>query len=822
MIKRLQRVIFMAIFTGFLIASTAQAAPILPHRMKAAAETPYRENELIIRTNLPLSQLPANGLTAKAVSDRTQIRSLFKGFSKADKLERVRALSQTRYKPRKHRRLKPKADYFRDQMQNLYHLKVSPGTDIHALISEWKTKGLITFGEPNFIYRLNSITPNDAYFYRQDNLQLIRAPEAWATTAGAPTCVIAVIDTGVDYYHPDLVANIWHHPVTGDPGYDFVNTTVAENRAVPGEDYAAADNDPMDVHGHGTHIAGIIAAEANNHIGIAGTAYNCQIMPLRAGYSEYDETLQAQGYFDLAGIVSSIHYAVDNDADVINMSFGAVGVGANSTAMENAVNYALSHDVVCVAAAGNDSQSLSEHPNYPAMYAGVICVSAVSNTGVFETSYSNYGNRIDIAAPGGHLDNIEALVEGIISTLPRGSDGSPRYGEEIGTSMATPHVAAAAGMLRAIYPELSADAIRNLLLNSTRDAGTPGKDAYYGYGILDIYNAIDRTPPTIQFSAVSTGNWGVTNPLPITATDNAMSERVPTVSVYYRLLAGSVLQGAWTKLSARRIDETHFTCNLPAAGKPVSHIQYYIEANDDNKGNSVTAPSDAPANWYTMQLLDTLPPKIAYLNSNNFQMMDQDVWSIATAFTLAITDNTGNFSWSTVTLNVAQGGLNASVTFPNAALLPTGSINLSAPAFAGLHSGPAQITVSARDVSGNTGIAGIQLILQTDDAEFELYGASLGAPVLNAPNPFNPLNTNTVFGISNTRIANIQIRIYDMYRHLVRLLDYPGQLIGYHEFVWDGKDESGTLVPSGIYPAIIFGEADSKKIIKKTKLAVIR
>jgi subtilisin family serine protease len=298
---------------------------------------------------------------------------------------------------------------------------------------------------------------NDPYFTYQWGLHNTRqtggkedadidAPEAWLITTGTTDVMVAVIDTGVDYNHEDLNDG----RVRTDIDWDYVNN----------------DDDAMDDHSHGTHVAGIIAAETNNGVGVAGVMWQAQILPLKV--------CNSQGSCPVDAIASAIRYAADKGADVINMSLG--GSDCSQT-IADAVNYAyFDKGLVIVAAAGNDGGgSIS----YPAKLAPVIAVGATDHND-HKASFSNFGDELDVVAPG----------VTIFSTVPNNG-----YDAFSGTSMASPHVAGVAGLLLAQRPDLSNGQVREILRQSADDLGESGFDKYYGYGRVNAYQALQTDTP---------------------------------------------------------------------------------------------------------------------------------------------------------------------------------------------------------------------------------------------------------------------------------------------------------------------------------------
>jgi hypothetical protein len=303
-----------------------------------------------------------------------------------------------------------------------------------------------------------------------------------SATKGDPNIIIAVIDTGVDYDHPDLAANIWHNSgeipgndvdddgngyVDDDIGWDFVSIT---EDGAPGEDMGPRDRDPMDFQGHGTGCAGIASAVTDNNTGIAGTAWNSKIMVLRAGY----KSAEGKGTLADSDSADAIKYAADKGAHVISMSWG----GDGSEILRLAIEYAYNAGSVLVAAAGNDGTD-SQH--YPAVYPGVIAVAA-SDQNDDRAVFSNYGSWVDIAAPGASI---------------RSTAFDDRYASWNGTSMATPFVAGVAGLILSQYPTLTAADVTNRLLDSAHDIdwGVAGPTRR-----LDAYQALilGGDPPVVS------------------------------------------------------------------------------------------------------------------------------------------------------------------------------------------------------------------------------------------------------------------------------------------------------------------------------------
>ncbi len=299
--------------------------------------------------------------------------------------------------------------------------------------------------------------------FRFDQWALDRVPfeASWSQSDGQGV-MVAVVDSGVDAGHEDLAGAVL-------PGWDATT------------DRAGGGVDPF---GHGTHVAGIIAARAANGIGTRGAAPGARILPVRV--------LGADGSGFLADVAEGIVWAVNHGADVINLSLGGTGGGS---VYRSVVSYAQEHGVVVVAAAGNEA--LKGNPVvYPGADPGVIAVASVTAAGSRAPS-SSWGPQVDLAAPGAGIaapcPTSASLCAGLNDpTLP------PGYAHMSGTSMAAPHVSAAAALLLAIRPDLTPAAVQDLLVATADDLGPPGTDPEYGAGLVDPWEAVGRARPPVS------------------------------------------------------------------------------------------------------------------------------------------------------------------------------------------------------------------------------------------------------------------------------------------------------------------------------------
>ncbi len=345
----------------------------------------------------------------------------------------------------------------------------STGLNPRLLESLAEVQGVLSVSSEVKVHSM--FTPNDpSISLHQWGLTAVNAFEAWDITRGTHDVVVGVLDTGIDWNHPDLAANMWNDS-EGYHGYNFI----AGNR-IPMDDNTNGYDDlgkfTANIYTyHGTHVAGVIGAVSNNDIGIAGMA---QILLMAV------KVMNDSGEGTDATVSSGIRWAVDHGADVVTMSLGVDGA---STVLENAINYASSNGVVTVAASGNNGASFV---SYPAAYPSVIAVGAIDNTNR-RASFSNFGDGLDVMAPG----------VGIYSTQG-GGDG---YHELSGTSTAAPYVAGVAALMLSVNPALTSAEIGNVINSTATDISITGYDAATGWGVVDAFTAVNRiAAPTVTIT----------------------------------------------------------------------------------------------------------------------------------------------------------------------------------------------------------------------------------------------------------------------------------------------------------------------------------
>ena len=337
------------------------------------------------------------------------------------------------------------------------------------------------------VNRLNrpcaEIVPNDPNYGEQWNLALMNMPQAWGIEQGTPEVTVAVVDGGVDMQHPEFRSQLWRNvgevPGNGvdDDGNGYVDDLngwdFSDAPTLPRNgDSRVRDNEPEDEIGHGTQVSGIIGAAANNGIGIAGIAWRCRLMPLRAHFK-----YGGGGYLQNDDVAAAIVYAADNGAQVINMSWGDT---VNAFIVEDAVAYAYARGCVMVAAAGNDG---TVGLWYPAGLKTVISVAWLTKERQLNSD-SNFGATIDIAAPGDEI-------------LSTDLDGG--YQNSSGTSIAAAHVSGVAALVRAAHPDYTNAAVRETLM---RTADPLFISNLVGAGSLNAYTAL--TAPTALVVQINT------------------------------------------------------------------------------------------------------------------------------------------------------------------------------------------------------------------------------------------------------------------------------------------------------------------------------
>ncbi len=459
----------------------------------------------------------------------------------------------------------------------------------------------IEFAEVDALLEHDATTADDTYYGNAWHLNTMNASQAWDLSLGDGV-VVAVLDTGVDPDHPDL-----------------------QGQLVAGRNIYDGNDDSSDVYGHGTRVAGVIAAASNNGIGVTSLAWNARIMPVRIS--------QPNGWASFSTIANGLTWAADNGARVANISYY---VSDSYTAI-NAANYFRGKGGVVVSSAGNNGSQLTGTPT-----DAIITVSA-TNSGDSLTSWSNYGDIVDVAAPGA----------GIWSTSNGGG-----YGAVSGTSFSSPATAAVVALVMARNPSLTPAQVDSIITSSSTDLGTPGQDIYFGHGRVDAAAAVaaaggsdpgpvpDTQPPATSITGPSGGTVSGTVTVSVAASDDTEVTRV-------ELSIDGTPVGSDSSAP--------YTFNWDTTAHANGSAQLVARAYDaaDNEGVSlpVTVTVDnAPA------VEDTTPPSVNILNPNATQVSGTVQISIEASDNVAIasvkcyvddkliastTSTTLNCSWNT-------------------------------------------------------------------------------------------------------------------------------------------------------------------------------
>jgi len=461
-------------------------------------------------------------------------------------------------------------------------VKYSAPVDPFSLASDLSNVPEVQYAEPWFIYPV-TYDPNDPFYSSQYGLMRIQANAAWDITQGDTATVIGIVDSGVQLGHPDLTGNIWHNPgEVGDDGQGRDKRTNGEDDDANGYiddwqgwDFGGADynnvvpdNNPSPTDGnnaHGTHVSGIASASTDNSLGVAGTAFNCRILAIKTA-ADNDYRGPGGTGFIIAGI-QGIVYAAAMGADVMNCSWGG---GGGSQVEQDLINFSTDQGTLIVAAAGNSNSS---SPHYPSAYQNVISVAATGSSDV-RSSYSNYGHTIDVAAPG---DAVYA------TWFPS------TYAFLSGTSMASPHAAGSAALIKTMNPGFTGLQVGEQLRVTADNINgiNPSYTDLLGKGRVNVFRALTETPPSIRAlnldvsDSAGGNNNGNLEPNEIAdivynftnflaPTSNAAVTLTET-SAYISIIDGDFTVGALGTMETIRNDAEPFQISI-ASNVPPGHI----------------------------------------------------------------------------------------------------------------------------------------------------------------------------------------------------------------------------------------------------------
>jgi len=420
--------------------------------------------------------------------------------------------------------------------KDMYKIKLNKKNN--NLINSLQNNPLIAYIEPEYLVHIQAIPNDPAFSQQQWNLKILGLETTWDSVKGSRDVTVAVIDTGILIDHPDLQGNII-------AGYDFIDN----------------DNDPTDTDpnfSHGTHVAGIIGAMTNNNEGIAGINWNIQLMPIRV--------IGPGGSGGYSALIAGIHWAVDNGADIINLSLAG---SVDSASLKDAINYALDHNVTVVAAAGNNGSSPIL---YPAQYPEVISVGAIGPNKE-RAYYSNFGPNLDIMAPGGDNTVTSHNYNTILSTAGFMNNDTPtyQYTWSQGTSMATPHIA---GLIALLYSQgiNTPKQVDKLIKDTADDLGISGTDDQYGAGLIDINRALQINGQDDYSNDDGSGNnQGI---IRIIATHHDTKEQITTsTDKTNRKFSLALTEGNWNIYASTEEYDGDINISVPGDNNIIVRLQ---------------------------------------------------------------------------------------------------------------------------------------------------------------------------------------------------------------------------------------------------------
>lgn len=446
-------------------------------------------------------------------------------------------------------------------LNRIFVVEISEGEDILTIIEALNENGDVDYAEPMYIRELydSQFIPNDALYTQSWHHPVVSTPEAWDIQTGSDTVVIAIIDTGVDTDHPDLVGNLWNNP--GEIANNFIDDDGnGKIDDIYGWDFTQNDADvshewdwhPYNAEDHGTHCAGIAAGVTNNLIGIAGASHNSKIM-----------TCKIFPYLSDAAAANAIIYAADNGAHVISNSWG--GGGSSNTIQAAILHARNTRGSMVLFASGNDNSS-SEH--YPGANDGVICVGA-TNSSDNRASFSNYGPWVDMSAPG---TNIYSCTD------PSNPAHNNQYEAWDGTSMATPLAAGIAALIKSQYPSMGIDAWEARLLDGDDVGNLQMGLRVNALKALTSFN-ISHAPLTNMLDAIT--------PIDVNVETYAEAGSSLSLTLHY-----SISGDPYHAVEMIEATPNSWTGQIPSPDAG-SIVEYFIEA-EDGEGNLVHHPLSAP------------------------------------------------------------------------------------------------------------------------------------------------------------------------------------------------------------------------------------
>lgn len=502
-------------------------------------------------------------------------------------------------------------------------VKLPAGQCVESMLPQYSSTPGIIYVEPNYRAELFNV-PNDTRFSdlwaMRNNGQGggkpdadIDATDAWDFGTGNSDIIVAVIDSGMDYTHPDLSSNMWENvlELTGIPGQDDDGNGYIDD--IYGYDFSGAteedpddgDGDPCDVFGHGTHVAGTIGAVGNNNRGVTGVCWDVRLMALKIGADDSGPSVSS------GDAVLAIEYAIDMGADVMNASWGGYSY---SQALRDAIAEARNAGLIFVAAAGNENLNIDSIPAYPAAYDLDNIISVLATNNIDEMSYySNYGaTNADIGAPGGDFTQGDT-AGAILSTYPGGG-----YAFGQGTSMAAPHVAGSCALLLSLEPELSYTEIKELLMDTADPLAVLSGRCVSG-ARLNIGNAvklisIDEEPPTPDPSRWA--SWGLpkaTGLSTIAMQAEKAQDNQGVVQYYFECVTDSNFDSGWQNgtfyVASGLAQGTEYTFRVRTRDSVENMTGWSVQSSaTTDSGTDTSTPFTDPPLWNTNPYAFRLTP----------------------------------------------------------------------------------------------------------------------------------------------------------------------------------------------------------------------
>ena len=697
----------------------------------------------------------------------------------------------------------------------------------------------IEIAKPNFFNRIN-VDPNDPYFAgvspasypHQWNLRNlsqiplggtidadIDAPEAWDVTTGSQNVVIAILDSGIPMMNGAL-----SHP-------DLSSTS----RIILGPDYTNDGEGVRDLYGHGTHVAGIAAAESNNGEGISGVAWNCRIMVIQVFVPGPPAGGSDQWFFN--GVKYAADYAQNNPGTRVIVNYS--GGGGPSSEKESAIQYANARNVVVVASAGNNAGPVLYPAAYSTSYSNVIAVSATNHQDAL-SGYSNYGSQINVAAPGGN--GFEWDSDDIFSTTPTYSfsleahGAGQYYGHISGTSMAAPHVTGTAALMLSVNPSFSPSALRTTLQQNADDKGPSGFDNQYGHGRINVLKSVARSyvmaNPQYSYTTGSTPIALSQSNVSVLFSASPCPGQSPGLYLCDRYVSSVTLTGYYPAPKGWYLDRPGFSMDtgnnaVPWYGVTTTSTSitirtyfYWLKYNSVPEQVNQWAPFDPYSSAREYGVLGIIPPP------PSVSITGPTIAPCATGtWTANVTGGIPPFTyqwyhqWDCYGTQAKTTEGRPEPDLPcNPTWNPVGTNSATLQYY--LCCGNAILRVDIRDALNRPATDQHYVTGDCGGGQFSMVNGQLPAMAVpsdfstaqNYPNPFNP-ETQIKFDLPE--IAYVRITISNILGQIIMTLADDIYPAGFHHKTWNGTSERGQRVESGTYFCRVYAKGETGKEFSK-------